>query len=166
MEGYEQFVDSQNNQQYNDDVEMSPNTNLNENNIMVLEPLDEQNPPNLTVPNPSINLSQLLNDNGGEQENNENNIRVELNEVQNNDINVYTNPEVYEPNSNGNEDKEENDKLYFYPELAKVEVNKTNNSYQYTEHQDSEFSETESNVFFINVTGGTMENTNGNNDNS
>ena len=128
--GYGEYLERQNNIQSNDDIEMAPNTNLYENMNMCLEPPDIKNQQNLTVPNPSVGQFPFQN------EGNQSNL------AQANNDNEVINPDEYEPNVhkdlNGDDEK-----LNFYPELPKVESNKTNTSYQYTENHDYEFSESE-----------------------
>ena len=98
---------------------------------MVLEPPDIQSQQNLTVPNPSHSPSPFQN------EGNQSNL------VQPNNDGEVINPEEYEPNVH-KELNGDDEKLNFYPELIKVEANKTNTSYHYTETHDYEFSESES----------------------
>ena len=62
------------------------------------------------------------------QINNDNNDNNELENMVLNSINE---------NQNGNED----DRLNFYPELPRVEVNRTTSSYQFTENQATENNE-------------------------
>ena len=113
-----------------------PNQNLLENNEIPPNPegsyLPISNQPEEQKENeinnnmeiePSENNTQI---NGDNDENNEleNMVLVSLNENQ---------------NANGD------DKLNFYPDLAKVEVNKTTSSYQYTENPPTENQHTENN---------------------
>ena len=154
MDVYMQFVDSQINQFAIEDIEMSPNTNINENHNMVLEQLNDQNQPNLTVPNPSTNPSPLQNNEPqNKQENNQNQDSIQVDQTStqnsnsnnnedesNNKVGEATNPDEYEINKDNDPEK-----LNFYPEFPEVMVNSFCRTYQYNENIESEFVETELN---------------------
>ena len=171
MDVYMQFLDSQMDQFAIEDIEMSPNTNINDNHNMILEQLNNRNQPNLTVPNPSANPSSLQNNeqkNKQENDQNQNNMQVEQTSIQNsmnnndyesnNNINEVTNPEEYEIKKD-----DDPEKLNFYPELPKVMVNSSYRTYQYDENPETEFNERElndaNNFNYRNYTEVTKENT-------
>ena len=147
MDNYLQYCDQGFNNSPNEDIEKSPNTNINENHNMILEPPNEPYHPNLTVQNPHINLPPLQSESKNKQDNNnQNNIQGEQTFVQNNNNNFNNNinNNVINPDEYFKEDNDP-DKLNFYPELPQISVNRPYLCYQYNENPPSEFLESESN---------------------
>ena len=131
-----------------EDLEMSPNSERNQirNNILPLENI--QMNINLTVQNPEIqNLS--LNNNSEEkkegkpQTNTDNNRQTQLNKEQ--ESNDFENNCLFNINYEGDE------KLNFYPDLPKVEINRSNSCYQYSEVQETELAEATNRVQIIHI---------------
>ena len=122
-----------------EDLEMSPNSERNQIRNNILPPENIQMNMNLTVQNPEMqNLS--LNNHSEEkkkvnpQSNTDNNRETQLNrEQESND---------FENNCLFNMDYEGDDRLNFYPELPKVDINKSASCYQYSEVQETELAET------------------------
>ena len=136
MNDYDQFCD--NLQNSDEDIEMSPNTEQNQNPHMVLDPLNEpSNYINLSEQNPQINQSSL---NKEKKEQKNDNVNQDQNETNQNNYghNYLDNDNIIGiiPDDNDGEEK-----LDFYPELSNVEVNQSNLSYQLTEVQASETTE-------------------------
>lgn len=148
MKDYDQYYDQQANQEdLNEDEDMNQFIEQNQNPNIILLPLDvqdnqenhfninlvEQNHQNINVPlnNQQINQegNSLPNDNEQHQNDNQNNI--------------YSNCEIEildELTPQHGEDEKLED--VFYPALARVEVNSTLSTYQYSENQASEQSRT------------------------
>ena len=148
MKDYDQYYDQQANQEdLNEDEDMNQNIEQNQNPNIILLPLDvqdnqenhfninlvEQNHQNINVPlnNQQINQEEnsLPNDNEQHQNDNQNNI--------------YSNCEnefldALIPQHGDDESLESR----FFPALARVEVNSTLSTYQYSENQASEQSRT------------------------
>ena len=131
-----------------EDLEMSPNSERNQirNNILPLENI--QMNINLTVQNPEIqNLS--LNNNSEEKKegnpktNTDNNRQTQLNKEQ--ESNDFENNCLFNINYEGDE------KLNFYPDLPKVEINRSNSCYQYSEVQETELAEATNRVQIIHI---------------
>ena len=131
-----------------EDLEMSPNSERNQirNNILPLENI--QMNINLTVQNPEIqNLS--LNNNSEEkkegkpQTNTDNNRQTQLNKER--ESNDFENNCLFNINYEGDE------KLNFYPDLPKVEINRSNSCYQYSEVQETELAEATNRVQIIHI---------------
>ena len=141
MNDYNRFCDEQVNQQnyFGEDFEMSPNTEQNPNPHMQLDPPNDQIPINLSEQNPDINPSSLMN----QSQNKENQVQNEINMDQT-EIDQYHYPadndihhiDLLFPYYDGD------DKIENFSELSNVEVNKTMASYQNTENQASEVTET------------------------
>ena len=130
---YQEFINNINQYSQNDDVEMSPHSEVNPSHTnphMSLEQENDQNNFNLTVQNPEVENLSLNNQD-----------KKYTNKINNNDQNTINNVDLpnmdYDVDTIGlfamnNEDGD--DKLDFYPELPKVDVNKNTASYrEYTE---------------------------------
>ena len=130
---YQEFINNINQYSQNDDVEMSPHSEVNPSHTnphMILEQENNQNNFNLTVQNPEVENLSLNNQD-----------KKYTNKINNNDQNTINNVDLpnmdYDVDTIGlfamnNEDGD--DKLDFYPELPKVDVNKNTASYrEYTE---------------------------------
>ena len=130
---YQEFINNINQYSQNDDVEMSPHSEVNPSHTnphMVLEQENDQNNFNLTVQNPEVENLSLNNQD-----------KKYTNKINSNDQNTINNVDLpnmdYDVDTIGlfamnNEDGD--DKLDFYPELPKVDVNKNTASYrEYTE---------------------------------
>lgn len=130
---YQEFINNINQYSQNDDVEMSPHSEVNPSHTnphMILEQENNQNNFNLTVQNPEVE-NLLLN----------NQDKKYTNKINSNDQNTINNVDLpnmdYDVDTIGlfamnNEDGD--DKLDFYPELPKVDVNRNTASYrEYTE---------------------------------
>ena len=130
---YQEFINNINQFSQNDDVEMSPHSEVNPSHTnphMILEQENDQNNFNLTVQNPEVENLSLNNQD-----------KKYTNKINNNDQNTINNVDLpnmdYDVDTIGlfamnNEDGD--DKLDFYPELPKVDVNKNTASYrEYTE---------------------------------
>ena len=130
---YQEFINNINQYSQNDDVEMSPHSEVNPSHTnphMILEQENDQNNFNLTVQNPEVENLSLNNHD-----------KKYTNKINNNDQNTINNVDLpnmdYDVDTIGlfamnNEDGD--DKLDFYPELPKVDVNKNTASYrEYTE---------------------------------
>ena len=130
---YQEFINNINQYSQNDDVEMSPHSEVNPSHTnphMILEQENDQNNFNLTVQNPEVENLSLNNQD-----------KKYTNKINNNDQNTINNVDLpnmdYDVDTIGlfamnNEDGD--DKLDFYPELPKVDVNRNTASYrEYTE---------------------------------
>ena len=130
---YQEFINNINQFSQNDDVEMSPHSEVNPSHTnphMILEQENDQNNFNLTVQNPEVEKLSLNNQD-----------KKYTNKINSNDQNTINNVDLpnmdYDVDTIGlfamnNEDGD--DKLDFYPELPKVDVNKNTASYrEYTE---------------------------------
>ena len=130
---YQEFINNINQYSQNDDVEMSPHSEVNPSHTnphMILEQENNQNNFNLTVQNPGVENLSLNNQD-----------KKYTNKINSNDQNTINNVDLpnmdYDVDTIGlfamnNEDGD--DKLDFYPELPKVDVNKNTASYrEYTE---------------------------------
>ena len=130
---YQEFINNINQYSQNDDVEMSPHSEVNPSHTnphMILEQENNQNNFNLTVQNPEVENLSLNNQD-----------KKYTNKINNNDQNTINNVDLpnmdYDVDTIGlfamnNEDGD--DKLDFYPELSKVDVNRNTASYrEYTE---------------------------------
>lgn len=130
---YQEFINNINQYSQNDDVEMSPHSEVNPSHTnphMSLDQENDQNNFNLTVQNPEVENLSLNNQD-----------KKYTNKINNNDQNTINNVDLpnmdYDVDTIGlfamnNEDGD--DKLDFYPELPKVDVNKNTASYrEYTE---------------------------------
>ena len=130
---YQEFINNINQYSQNDDVEMSPHSEVNPSHTnphMSLEQENDQNNFNLTVQNPEVENLSLNNQD-----------KKYTNKINSNDQNTINNVDLpnmdYDVDTIGlfamnNEDGD--DKLDFYPELPKVDVNKNTASYrEYTE---------------------------------
>ena len=130
---YQEFINNINQYSQNDDVEMSPHSEVNPSHTnphMILEQEINQNNFNLTVQNPEVENLSLNNQD-----------KKYTNKINSNDQNTINNVDLpnmdYDVDTIGlfamnNEDGD--DKLDFYPELPKVDVNKNTASYrEYTE---------------------------------
>ena len=130
---YQEFINNINQYSQNDDVEMSPHSEVNPSHTnphMILEQENNQNNFNLTVQNPEVENLSLNNQD-----------KKYTNKINNNDQNTINNVDLpnmdYDVDTIGlfamnNEDGD--DKLDFYPELPKVDVNRNTASYrEYTE---------------------------------
>ena len=130
---YQEFINNINQYSQNDDVEMSPHSEVNPSHTnphMILERENDQNNFNLTVQNPEVENLSLNNQD-----------KKYTNKINSNDQNTINNVDLpnmdYDVDTIGlfamnNEDGD--DKLDFYPELSKVDVNRNTASYrEYTE---------------------------------
>jgi hypothetical protein len=130
---YQEFINNINQYSQNDDVEMSPHSEVNPSHTnphMILEQENDQNNFNLTVQNPEVENLSLNNQD-----------KKYTNKINSNDQNTINNVDLpnmdYDVDTIGlfamnNEDGD--DKLDFYPELPKVDVNRNTASYrEYTE---------------------------------
>ena len=130
---YQEFINNINQYSQNDDVEMSPHSEVNPSHTnphMILEQENDQNNFNLTVQNPEVENLSLNNQD-----------KKYINKINSNDQNTINNVDLpnmdYDVDTIGlfamnNEDGD--DKLDFYPELPKVDVNRNTASYrEYTE---------------------------------
>lgn len=130
---YQEFINNINQYSQNDDVEMSPHSEVNPSHTnphMILEQENDQNNFNLTVQNPEVENLSLNNQD-----------KKYTNKINSNDQNTINNVDLpnmdYDVDTIGlfamnNEDGD--DKLDFYPELPKVDVNRNAVSYrEYTE---------------------------------
>ena len=130
---YQEFINNINQYSQNDDVEMSPHSEVNPSHTnphMILEQENDQNNFNLTVQNPEVENLSLNNQD-----------KKYTNKINSNDQNTINNVDLpnmdYDVDTIGlfamnNEDGD--DKLDFYPELSKVDVNRNSASYrEYTE---------------------------------
>ena len=130
---YQEFINNINQYSQNDDVEMSPHSEVNPSHTnphMSLDQENDQNNFNLTVQNPEVENLSLNNQD-----------KKYTNKINSNDQNTINNVDLpnmdYDVDTIGlfamnNEDGD--DKLDFYPELPKVDVNKNTASYrEYTE---------------------------------
>lgn len=130
---YQEFLNNINQYSQNDDVEMSPHSEVNPSHTnphMILEQENDQNNFNLTVQNPEVENLSLNNQD-----------KKYTNKINSNDQNTINNVDLpnmdYDVDTIGlfamnNEDGD--DKLDFYPELPKVDVNRNTASYrEYTE---------------------------------
>ena len=130
---YQEFINNINQYSQNDDVEMSPHSEVNPSHTnphMILEQENDQNNFNLTVQNPEVENLSLNNQD-----------KKYTNKINSNEQNTINNVDLpnmdYDVDTIGlfamnNEDGD--DKLDFYPELPKVDVNKNTASYrEYTE---------------------------------
>ena len=130
---YQEFINNINQYSQNDDVEMSPHSEVNPSHTnphMILEQENNQNNFNLTVQNPEVeNLSLNNQDKKYANKNNSN----DQNTINNVDLpNMDYDVDTIGLFAMNNEDGD--DKLDFYPELPKVDVNKNTASYrEYTE---------------------------------
>ena len=130
---YQEFINNINQYSQNDDVEMSPHSEVNPSHTnphMSLDQENDQNNFNLTVQNPEVENLSLNNQD-----------KKYTNKINSNDQNTINNVDLpnmdYDVDTIGlfamnNEDGD--DKLDFYPELPKVDVNRNTASYrEYTE---------------------------------
>ena len=130
---YQEFINNINQYSQNDDVEMSPHSEVNPSHTnphMILEQENDQNNFNLTDQNPEVENLSLNNQD-----------KKYTNKINSNDQNTINNVDLpnmdYDVDTIGlfamnNEDGD--DKLDFYPELPKVDVNRNTASYrEYTE---------------------------------
>ena len=130
---YQEFINNINQYSQNDDVEMSPHSEVNPSHTnphMILEQENDQNNFNLTLQNPEVENLSLNNQD-----------KKYTNKINSNDQNTINNVDLpnmdYDVDTIGlfamnNEDGD--DKLDFYPELSKVDVNRNTASYrEYTE---------------------------------
>ena len=130
---YQEFINNINQYSQNDDVEMSPHSEVNPSHTnphMILEQENNQNNFNLTVQNPEVeNLSLNNQDKKYTNKNNSN----DQNTINNVDLpNMDYDVDTIGLFAMNNEDGD--DKLDFYPELPKVDVNRNTASYrEYTE---------------------------------
>ena len=131
-----------------DDIEMSPNSERNPIANSILPPEDIQRNINLTVQNPEVQNLSLNNNSESKKEvnpqtNTDNNRETQLNrEQESND---------FENNCLFNMEYKDDDRLNFYPELFKVEINKSLSCYQYSEIQETELAEATDRVETIHI---------------
>jgi hypothetical protein len=131
-----------------DDIEMSPNSERNPIANSILPPEDIQRNINLTVQNPEVQNLSLNNNSESKKEvnpqtNTDNNRQTQLNKEQ--ESNDFENNCLFNINYEGDE------KLNFYPELPKVEINRSNSCYQYSEVQETELAEATNRVQIIHI---------------
>ena len=148
MDDYEQKYQNKDFQQdYNEDIEKQGMAQNQEDSEVHNKTINQQNllgNNGLKVPNPEGLNSPVNNQSEEHKENEHNNMEIEPNENtqinnDNNDNNELENMVLnsINENQNGNED----DRLNFYPELPRVDVNRTTSSYQFTENQATENNE-------------------------
>jgi len=132
-QAYQEFINNINQYSQNDDVEMSPHSEVNPSHTnphMILEQENDQNNLNLTVQNPEVEKLSLNNQDKKYANKNNSNDQNTINNVDlpNMDYDVDTIGLFAMNNEDGD------DKLDFYPELSKVDVNRNTASYrEYTE---------------------------------
>ena len=130
---YQEFINNINQYSQNDDVEMSPHSEVNPSHTnphMILVQENDQNNFNLTVQNPEVEKLSLNNQDKKYANKNNSNDQNTINNVDlpNMDYDVDTIGLFAMNNEDGD------DKLDFYPELPKVDVNRNTASYrEYTE---------------------------------
>ena len=143
---YRQYLDQ--NLNLFDDIEMSPNSERNPIANSILPPEDIQRNMNLTVQNPEVQNLSLNNNSESKKEvnpqtNTDNNRETQLNREQ--ESNDFENNCLFNMNYEGD------DRLNFYPELPKVETNKSMSCYQYSEIQETELAETTNHAQTIHI---------------
>ena len=144
---YHQYLD-QNLESLYEDFETSPNSERNPIRNNILPPENIHMNINLTVQNPEVQNLSLNNHSdeikeGNIQANTDNNRETQLNrEKESND---------FENNCLFNMEYKDDDRLNFYPELFKVEINKSLSCYQYSEIQETELAEATDRVETIHI---------------
>ena len=145
MNDYHQYLDNQYQENRNGDIEMSPNSEINPSHNRIVPPENIHMNMNLTVRNPQVQNLSLNN------QSNQNNGSAK--KAQNENININNNgitQKIRESESNDlennclfniNYDGDDKLNMDFYPDLTKVEVNKTSTCYQLTENIGTELAE-------------------------
>ena len=148
MNDYHQYLDNQYQENRNGDIEMSPNSEINPSHNRIVPPENIHMNINLTVQNPEVQNLSLNNHSdeikeGNIQANTDNNRETQLNrEKESND---------FENNCLFNMEYKDDDRLNFYPDLPKVETNKSMSCYQYSEIQETELAEATDRVETIHI---------------
>ena len=145
MNDYHQYLDDQYQENRNGDIEMSPNSEINPSHNRIVPPENIHMNMNLTVRNPAVqnlSLNNQSNQNNGSAKKDQNkNININNNGIT--QMNREIEPNDLENNCLFNMNYDGDDKLNmdFYPDLQKVEVNKTSTCYQMTENLGTELAE-------------------------
>ena len=145
MNDYHQYLDNQYQENRNGDIEMPPNSEINPSHNRIVPPENIHMNMNLTARNPAVQNLSLNN------QSNQNNGSAKKDQNKNTNINnngiTQMNREI-EPNDlennclfNMNYDGDDKLNMDFYPDLQKVEVNKTSTCYQMTENLGTELAE-------------------------
>jgi len=139
MKEYHQYLDNQCQENINEDIEMSPNSERNPIRNGISPPENIRLNINLTVKNPEVQNISLNNQSEEKKKDNPNG-----NKDINKDTQMNKDQESNDLENNYLLDMEYNsdDKLNFYPDISKIEVNRTLNCYQYTEIPGTELAET------------------------
>ena len=144
---YHQYLD-QNIENMFEDLEMSPNSERNQIRNNILLPENIQMNVNLTVQNPEI---QNLSLNNNSEEKKEGNLQANTDNNRQTQLNKEQESNDFENNCLFNMNYEDDAKLNFYPELPKVEINRSNSCYQYSEVQETELAEATNRVQIIHI---------------
>ena len=144
---YHQYLD-QNIENMFEDLEMSPNSERNQIRNNILLPENIQMNVNLTVQNPEI---QNLSLNNNSEEKKEGNLQANTDNNRQTQLNKEQESNDFENNCLFNMNYEDDNKLNFYPELPKVEINRSNSCYQYSEVQETELAEATNRVQIIHI---------------
>ena len=145
MNDYHQYLDNQYQENRNGDIEMSPNSEINPSHNRIVPPENIHMNMNLTARNPAVqnlSLNNQSNQNNGSAKKDQNkNININNNGIT--QMNREIEPNDLENNCLFNMNYDGDDKLNmdFYPDLQKVEVNKTSTCYQMTENLGTELAE-------------------------
>ena len=131
-----------------EDLEMSPNSERNQIRNNILLPENIQMNINLTVQNPEI---QNLSLNNNSEEKKEGNLQANTDNNRQTQLNKEQESNDFENNCLFNMNYEDDNKLNFYPELPKVEINRSNSCYQYSEVQETELAEATNRVQIIHI---------------
>ena len=145
MNDYHQYLDNQYQENRNGDIEMPPNSEINPSHNRIVPPENIHMNMNLTARNPAVqnlSLNNQSNQNNGSAKKDQNkNININNNGIT--QMNREIEPNDLENNCLFNMNYDGDDKLNmdFYPDLQKVEVNKTSTCYQMTENLGTELAE-------------------------
>ena len=143
MNDYHRYLDNQYQENINEDIEMSPNSEINPSHNGILPPVNIHMNMNLTVQNPEV---QNLSLNNQSNQNDANAKKAQSGSMNNNgdtQMNREQESSEFESNCLFNMNYDGDDKLNmeFYPDLSKVEVNKSSTCYQLTENPGTELAE-------------------------
>ena len=145
MNDYHQYLDNQYQENRNGDIEIPPNSEINPSHNRIVPPENIHMNMNLTARNPAVqnlSLNNQSNQNNGSAKKDQNkNININNNGIT--QMNREIEPNDLENNCLFNMNYDGDDKLNmdFYPDLQKVEVNKTSTCYQMTENLGTELAE-------------------------
>ena len=145
MNDYHQYLDNQYQENRNGDIEIPPNSEINPSHNRIVPPENIHMNMNLTARNPAeqnLSLNNQSNQNNGSAKKDQNkNININNNGIT--QMNREIEPNDLENNCLFNMNYDGDDKLNmeFYPDLLKVEVNKTSTCYQMTENLGTELAE-------------------------